>query len=443
MVTGFGDLGRREITPGRPSNPPEDLGGGEITTGRPPQEKRGAGTVNYESEQTAAELMNQVLSLVRSGLREWLQGLEPEEKDLANLKSFLDTVVSGNTEGTEGTAELETMIQEAFKYIQQFGIDNTGSRLLANLVVQIAVKLRKAVDNIVFKPQLSYETEKEFPEGLEKEFLEGLEKEFLEGLILCIVKLILSVGPNDSEFRGIKSGKYINHPNKYINHPNNALSEVLDFAAYIFLRKEEERAKSLNNPLELIGPISSLLEMTKELRPDELRPIYSKILALTSFMINELVMENGDIDDLMKQLIIDWCINYFAEHEDTFDQFVNQLLNWIPPHLVSKETLSKELSKRTSETGDTKYSNMASRLNRNTGLEKRIEGLQVEIAELRIKNLDLKERIAELEEEITGSKRRNTRLEEENERLRRRIEELERMVQRLLERAGIQTDEEE
>ena len=194
MVTGFGDLGRREITPGRPSNPPEDLGGGEITTGRPPQEKRGAGTVNYESEQTAAELMNQVLSLVRSGLREWLQGLEPEEKDLANLKSFLDTVVSGNTEGTEGTAELETMIQEAFKYIQQFGIDNTGSRLLANLVVQIAVKLRKAVDNIVFKPQLSYETEKEFPEGL--------EKEFLEGLILCIVKLILSVGPNDSEFRG-------------------------------------------------------------------------------------------------------------------------------------------------------------------------------------------------------------------------------------------------
>jgi len=407
MVTGFGDLGRREITPGQPSNQGGDLGRREITSGRPPRDEHGAGTVNYESEQTAAELMNQVLSLVRSGLREWLQGLEPEEKDLANLKSFLDTVVSGNT---EGTAELETMIQEAFKYIQQFGIDNTGSRLLANFVVQIAVKLRKAVDNIVFKPQLSYETEKEFPEGL--------EKEFLEGLILCIVKLILSVGPNDSEFRGIKSGKYINHPNKYINHPNNALSEVLDFAAYIFLRKEEERAKSLNNPLELIGPISSLLEMTKELRPDELRPIYSKILALTSFMINELVMENGDIDDLMKQLIIDWCINYFAKHEDTFDQFVNQLLNWIPPHLVSKETLSEKLVEHARKTRDTKYRDMASRLNRNIELKRRITELEEENAELRIKNLDLKEEIARLEERIAG---------------------LERMVQELLKQAGSQT----
>ena len=199
------------------------------------------------------------------------------------------------------------------------------------------------------------------------------------------------------------------------------MSEVLDFAAYIFLRKEEERAKSLNNPLELIGPISSLLEMTKELRPDELRPIYSKILALTSFMINELVMENGDIDDLMKQLIIDWCINYFAEHEDTFDQFVNQLLNWIPPHLVSKETLSKELSKRTSETGDTKYRDMASRLNRNIELKRRITELEKENAELQV--------------EIAEWRRKKEELEE-------RIAKLERIVQRLSEQAGSQTDEE-
>jgi len=196
------------------------------------------------------------------------------------------------------------------------------------------------------------------------------------------------------------------------------LSEVLDFAAYIFLRKEEERAKSLNNPLELIGPISSLLEMTKELRPDELRPIYSKILALTSFMINELVMENGDIDDLMKQLIIDWCINYFAKHEDTFDQFVNQLLNWIPPHLVSKETLSEKLVEHARKTRDTKYRDMASRLNRNIELKRRITELEEENAELRIKNLDLKEEIARLEERIAG---------------------LERMVQELLKQAGSQT----
>jgi len=302
------------------------------------------------------------------------------------------------------------MIKIAFEYIQRLGINDRRSRQLADLVVYLVVyianKLRKAVDSIVFnKPQLSYET----------------KKEFLEGLILCIVKLILSVGPNDSEFRGIKSGKYINHPNKYINHPNNALSEVLDFAAYIFLRKEEERAKSLNNPLELIGPISSLLEMTKELRPDELRPIYSKILALTSFMINELVMENGDIDDLMKQLIIDWCINYFAKHGDTFDQFVNQLLNQIPPHLVSKETLSKELSKRASETGDTKYRDMASRLNRNIELKRRITELEKENAELQV--------------EIAEWRRKKEELEE-------RIAKLERIVQRLSEQAGSQTDEE-
>ena len=180
------------------------------------------------------------------------------------------------------------------------------------------------------------------------------------------------------------------------------MSEVLDFAAYIFLRKEEERAKSLNNPLELIGPISSLLEMTKELRPDELRPIYSKILVLTSVMINELlVMKNRDRDNIdinsIKQLIINWCINYFAKHEDTFDQFVNQLLNYIPPHLVPKETLSQILTDLASETGDTKYSNMASRLNRDIELKRRITELELKNAELEITNRELKERIEELE----------------------------------------------
>ena len=400
-----------------------DPGGGERTTGQPPRDERDEGP-----KLTGAELMNEALSPVWSELSELLEQFrnsiigaaeaylklsdvedshgQSSKKELEDLRFFLDTVL-GNPKGTEG---LEIMIKIAFEYIQRLGINDRRSRQLADLVVYLVVyianKLRKAVDNIVFnKPQLSYET----------------KKEFLEGLILYIVKLILSFGPNDSEFRGRKSGKYINHPNKYINHPNNDLCEVLDLAAYIFLRKEEERAKSLNNPLELIGPISSLLEMTKELRPDELRPIYSKILVLTSFMINELVMENGDIDDLMKQLIIDWCINYFAEHEDTFDQFVNQLLNWIPPHLVSKETLSKELSKRTSETGDTKYRDMASRLNRNIELKRRITELEKENAELQV--------------EIAEWRRKKEELEE-------RIAKLERIVQRLSEQAGSQTDEE-
>jgi len=220
-----------------------------------------------------------------------------------------------------------------------------------------------------------------------------------------MVNLILNVDP---EFRGRKSGI------SDLDHPNNALLTALYEAARTLLQK----AAASNNSTELNETISSLLEMTKELRPDELRPIYSKILALTSFMINELVMENGDIDDLMKQLIIDWCINYFAKHGDTFDQFVNQLLNQIPPHLVSKETLSKELSKRASETGDTKYRDMASRLNRNIELKRRITELEERITELRIENLDLKEEIARLEERIAG---------------------LERMVQELLKQAGSQT----
>jgi len=133
-------------------------------------------------------------------------------------------------------------------------------------------------------------------------------------------------------------------------------------------------------------------------------------------------MKNIDRDNIdinsIKQLIINWCINYFAKHEDTFDQFVNQLLNWIPPHLVPKETLSQILTDLASETGDTKYSNMASRLNRDIESKKRITELEVKNAELEVKNAELKERIAELEERIAG---------------------LERMVQELLKQAGSQT----
>ena len=86
------------------------------------------------------------------------------------------------------------------------------------------------------------------------------------------------------------------------------MSEVLDFAAYIFLRKEEERAKSLNNPLELIGPISSLLEMTKELRPDELSAIYTEIAS--TLLAQNAMMENGNINDNLRK---------------QFDEIINQL----------------------------------------------------------------------------------------------------------------------
>jgi len=204
-----------------------------------------------------------------------------------------------------------------------------------------------------------------------------------------MVNLILNVDP---EFRGRKSGI------SDLDHPNNALLTALYEAARTLLQK----AAASNNSTELNETISSLLEMTKELRPDELRPIYSKILVLTSVMINELlVMKNIDRDNIdinsIKQLIINWCINYFAKHEDTFDQFVNQLLNYIPPHLVPKETLSQILTDLASETGDTKYSNMASRLNRDIELKRRITELELKNAELEITNRELKERIEELE----------------------------------------------
>ena len=220
-----------------------------------------------------------------------------------------------------------------------------------------------------------------------------------------MVNLILNVDP---EFRGRKSGI------SDLDHPNNALLTALYEAARTLLQK----AAASNNSTELNETISSLLEMTKKLRPDELRPIYSKILVLTSVMINELlVMKNRDRDNIdinsIKQLIINWCINYFAKHEDTFDQFVNQLLNYIPPHLVPKETLSQILTDLASETGDTKYSNMASRLNRDIESKKRITELEVKNAELEVKNAELKERIAELEERIAELERIAQRLSEQ------------------------------
>jgi len=145
MTTGFGDLDRRGITPGRP-----------------PQVEGGDG-----SGLTEAELMEQELSPVWSELRrlrrefgdriietaeKYLESSEINDSDkksleeeLANLRSFLDKV-SGNPEGTEG---LEIMIKIAFEYIQRLGINDRRSRQLGDLVVQIAIQLKEVVDNIV------------------------------------------------------------------------------------------------------------------------------------------------------------------------------------------------------------------------------------------------------------------------------------------------------
>jgi len=261
-----------------------NLGGGERTPHQPLQDEHGADTVNYGSEKTETELME----------REWLQlcsGLNELEKQLGNsLKEI---------QGTKGTAELETMIQKAFKYIQQFGRDDDRSKLLAGRVVQIADELKEAiVDKIEFRQQFSYETKA------------GL----LKRLISLMVKLILSVGPNDSEFRGRKTEI------SSIDHPNNAFLRVLEEAANELLNEAEK----LNDPRELIDATFVLFVMTEVLRPDELRPIYNKIMEKIS-----IIMKNGDIDNnLRKQFngIINQDINdnSIEQLHGIFHQLVDQ-----------------------------------------------------------------------------------------------------------------------
>ena len=173
------------------------------------------------------------------------------------------------------------MIKIAFEYIKRFERNVYRSEELASFVVEIARELKEAVYKIAYKRQFSYET----------------KANFLNEFISLMVKLILNVDP---EFRGRK-------PGKYINHPNNALLTTLNSAAYVLLNEAATRAKELNNPQELIGAISSLLEMTKELLLDELEEIYGEIRTKISTM-----MKNGNIDDNLRK---------------QFDEIINQLVD--------------------------------------------------------------------------------------------------------------------
>jgi len=418
---------------------PRNTGEEEETPSQPSQGERGDG-----SKLTEAELMNQVLSPVWSELRrlrkefgdriieaaeEYLKSSEINgsdrkslEEDLANLKSFLDTVVSGNTEGTKGTEGLEIMIKIAFGYIQRLGINDDTSQELAGLVVQIAGELKAAVDKIA-DTKFSYET----------------KKEFLEGLISLIVKLILSVGPNYFKFRGRKpeiSG--FERPNNAllavelisnvgpndsesrerepetsnINHPNNALLTALDEAAYALVDEAAAKAEELNNHQELINTISSLLEMTKELRPDELEEIYDKILLRIRLIImNPVAAGKKVIDYNLIEQLANWYANYFARSQGGINQFITQLLALIPPDIELEKILSKRLYQLYRETRNTEYWNMALRLNGNIELEERIAGLRERIAELRRENAKLREEIAGLREEIAGLRERIAGLE--------------------------------
>jgi len=362
-------------------------GEGGRTPNQTPQHELGDG-----SGPTEAELIDQIYSPACLGLRKLRGELNYSLNDIQRTYSLNDI------QGTKGTAKLETMIQEAFEYIRQLERGGDISQppvaglTLAGLVVEIAIELEKAVGEIL--------SESSWGESKRVSLNYGAKIGYLNELIPYIVKLILKVGPNDSKFRGREPVK------KYIEHPNNALLTALDEAAYALVDQAAAAAKAegLNNRQGLINTISSLLEMTQELMPDELEKIYDKILSQIFVMIQELVKKSGNIDknDKLIEQVTSWYINYFAKHEDTFDQFVNQLLNRIPPHLELKKILSGKLAEL-----DPKHWDMASRLNIDTRLEKRIAGL-----------------------------------EEENAGLEERIAGLEMMVQRLLEQAGIQTDEE-
>jgi len=170
---------------------------------------------------------------------------------------------------SKGTKGLETMIKIASKYIQQFGINNPSSRLLAGFVVQIAGELEAAVPKIKSSEEVLYETKA------------GL----LKRLILLIVKLISNV---DSKLRGRKLVR------KDIDYPNNAFLRVLEKAAYALV----DEAKKLNDPRELIreliNTIFVLFEITKGLRSDEIWPIYDEILIIISIFIeNDKGIDNN------------------------------------------------------------------------------------------------------------------------------------------------------
>ena len=112
-----------------------------------------------------------------------------------------------------------------------------------------------------------------------------------------MVNLILNVDP---EFRGRKSGI------SDLDHPNNALLTALYEAARTLLQK----AAASNNSTELNETISSLLEMTKELRPDELSAIYTEIAS--TLLAQNAMMENGNINDNLRK---------------QFDEIINQDIN--------------------------------------------------------------------------------------------------------------------
>jgi len=131
--------------------------------------------------------------------------------------------------------ELGTMIRIAFKYIQ---LSETDKADLAQLVVKIADRYEAFASKITI----------------------FTHKRVLYESISRIVRSILSVNDDSNDPKPEISS--------LLNRLKNALLSALDEAACTLLDQAAEAGRQ-----ELIGAISSLLEMTKGLQPDEQKTI--------------------------------------------------------------------------------------------------------------------------------------------------------------------------
>ena len=353
------------------------LSGGDKTLGKLLRRERGTSAINYKPEETEVELMKRELSPVWLTLREQREELrnyliktakeysqspninEPHrksfKKELKYLESFSDTVVSRkNTKGTELTElteltkGLETMIKTAFEYRRRLEIEinnnssdllnssnllgdlGNSSVLLGFFVVKTVHELNRAVYKIA-DTQFSYET----------------KAVVLNKLIPFMVDLISNIDPGFSDFDDI----------------NNTLLAGLEGAAYALV---DQAAKAGHQ--ELINAISELLKMTKELRSDELAPIYAKILVQIFVMIRGSVMENGNIDDNLIKQVTNWYINYFPFGDkgitNQINQYVRKLLSLTESDLEFLETLTQRLDDLAYKTGNNYYRSLADYLNK-------------------------------------------------------------------------------
>jgi len=138
--------------------------------------------------------------------------------------------------------------------------------------------------------------------------------------------------------------------------------------------------------------------MTKELRSDELAPIYAKILVQIFVMIRGSVMENGNIDDNLIKQVTNWYINYFPFGDkgitNQINQYVRKLLSLTESDLEFLETLTQRLDDLAYKTGNNYYRSLANYLNKCfSNPNKELEGKNATFVELRRNNTGLERNV--------------------------------------------------